>query len=120
MFEYMSVLLDCLTVSSEEIVAVDDDNLYTSPIMAVEDILEFVQGSRPTGIGVINADCGAVGTGFESRRRHGWEERWEASDHCQSVLSRTEPNRTVACMLLKATANDRRHLALCHDEFRWP
>ncbi|GFW82996.1 uncharacterized protein TNCV_4604231 [Trichonephila clavipes] len=52
------------------------------------------------------------------------EERWEASDHPQSVLPLNwggiEPNRTVICMMLKATANDRRHLALCHDEFRWP
>ncbi|GFU65728.1 hypothetical protein TNCV_5058621 [Trichonephila clavipes] len=24
------------------------------------------------------------------------------------------------CMVVKATANDRRHLALCHDEFRGP
>ncbi|GFS94907.1 uncharacterized protein TNCV_4457451 [Trichonephila clavipes] len=31
-----------------------------------------------------------------------------------------EPNRTVTCMVIKATANDRRHLALCYDEFRWP
>ncbi|GFX77438.1 uncharacterized protein TNCV_2956341 [Trichonephila clavipes] len=30
------------------------------------------------------------------------------------------PNRTVTCMVLKATANDRRHLALGHDEFRGP
>ncbi|GFV63579.1 hypothetical protein TNCV_4883221 [Trichonephila clavipes] len=28
-----------------------------------------------------------------------------------------ELNRSVTCMVLKATANDRRHLALCHDEF---
>ncbi|GFX58776.1 uncharacterized protein TNCV_804801 [Trichonephila clavipes] len=52
------------------------------------------------------------------------EERWEASDHSQSVLplncSGTEPNRTVTCMVLKATVNDRRHLGLCHDEFRGP
>ncbi|GFX90308.1 uncharacterized protein TNCV_3848831 [Trichonephila clavipes] len=51
-------------------------------------------------------------------------EKREASDHPQSVLSLnwcgTEPNRTVICMVLKATANDRRHLALCHDEFREP
>ncbi|GFY32098.1 uncharacterized protein TNCV_2622351 [Trichonephila clavipes] len=44
------------------------------------------------------------------------EERWEASDHPQSILPRnwggTEPNRTVTCMVLEATANDRRHLAL--------
>ncbi|GFU36273.1 hypothetical protein TNCV_559141 [Trichonephila clavipes] len=32
----------------------------------------------------------------------------------------TEPNRTVTCMVLKAKANGRRHLALCHDEFRRP
>ncbi|GFU95117.1 uncharacterized protein TNCV_4139011 [Trichonephila clavipes] len=31
---------------------------------------------------------------------------------------RIEPNRTVTSMVLKSTANDRRHLALCHDEFR--
>ncbi|GFX63549.1 uncharacterized protein TNCV_105561 [Trichonephila clavipes] len=52
------------------------------------------------------------------------EERWEASDHSQSVLplnwGGTEPNRSVTCMGLKATANDRCHLALCHDEFRGP
>ncbi|GFT21420.1 uncharacterized protein TNCV_3816801 [Trichonephila clavipes] len=50
------------------------------------------------------------------------KERWEASDQPQSVLplnwGRTEPNRTVSCMVRKATANDRRHLAVCHDEFR--
>ncbi|GFX65962.1 uncharacterized protein TNCV_13831 [Trichonephila clavipes] len=52
------------------------------------------------------------------------DERWEASDHSQSVLplnkGRIEPNRTATCMVLEATANDRRHLALCHDEFRGP
>ncbi|GFT54570.1 uncharacterized protein TNCV_344551 [Trichonephila clavipes] len=97
----------------------------------------------------MNADCCAVGTRFESRRRYGclymysacvaWgysraasplvrlvvgEERWEASDHPQSVLPLNwggiEPNRIVTCMVLKATANDRHHLALCHDEFRGP
>ncbi|GFV92502.1 hypothetical protein TNCV_1744071 [Trichonephila clavipes] len=29
-----------------------------------------------------------------------------------------ELNRSVTCMVLKATTIDRRHLALCHDEFR--
>ncbi|GFW32375.1 uncharacterized protein TNCV_675341 [Trichonephila clavipes] len=52
------------------------------------------------------------------------EERWEALDHPQSVLplnwGETELNRSVTCMVLKATANDRRHLAHCHDEFRGP
>ncbi|GFX58872.1 uncharacterized protein TNCV_805761 [Trichonephila clavipes] len=50
------------------------------------------------------------------------EERWEATDHTQGVLplnwGETELNRSVTCMVLKATANDRRHLVLCHDEFR--
>ncbi|GFT93608.1 uncharacterized protein TNCV_677441 [Trichonephila clavipes] len=52
------------------------------------------------------------------------EERWEASDHPQGVLllnwGGTEPNRTVTCMVLKATANDKRHFALTYDEFRGP
>ncbi|GFU01340.1 cullin-4A [Trichonephila clavipes] len=44
------------------------------------------------------------------------EERWEAPDHPQGVLSlnwgETELNPSVTCMVLKATANDRRHLAM--------
>ncbi|GFU75018.1 uncharacterized protein TNCV_3752691 [Trichonephila clavipes] len=52
------------------------------------------------------------------------EERWVAPDHPQGVLplnwGETELNRSVTCMVVKATANDRRHLALCHDEFRGP
>ncbi|GFX59424.1 uncharacterized protein TNCV_4793601 [Trichonephila clavipes] len=32
----------------------------------------------------------------------------------------TELNCTVSCMVLKATDNDRRHRAHCHDEFRKP
>ncbi|GFV82786.1 uncharacterized protein TNCV_4147541 [Trichonephila clavipes] len=44
------------------------------------------------------------------------EERWEVSDHPQSVLplnwGGTEPNRTVTCMVLKATAKDERHSPL--------
>ncbi|GFX97635.1 uncharacterized protein TNCV_2841951 [Trichonephila clavipes] len=52
------------------------------------------------------------------------EERWEAPDHPQGVLPQnwgeTELNRSVTCLVLNATANDRRHLALCHDEFRGP
>ncbi|PRD34854.1 UNVERIFIED_CONTAM: hypothetical protein NCL1_13362 [Trichonephila clavipes] len=50
--------------------------------------------------------------------------RWEASDYPQSILplnwGRIEPNRSVTCMALKASANDRRHLALYHDEFHGP
>ncbi|GFU52184.1 uncharacterized protein TNCV_4186341 [Trichonephila clavipes] len=52
------------------------------------------------------------------------EERWEVPDHPQDVLplnwGENELNRFVTCMVLKATSNDRRHLALCHDEFRGP
>ncbi|GFT59368.1 hypothetical protein TNCV_2816361, partial [Trichonephila clavipes] len=43
---YFSVFLDSPTVSSEEFVADDVDNICTPPIMAQKDILEFVQCSR--------------------------------------------------------------------------
>ncbi|GFV59178.1 uncharacterized protein TNCV_2339191 [Trichonephila clavipes] len=49
------------------------------------------------------------------------EERWETPDDPQGILpqnwSETEQNRSIACIMLKATANDRRYLALYHDEF---
>ncbi|GFV78600.1 uncharacterized protein TNCV_1889061 [Trichonephila clavipes] len=53
------------------------------------------------------------------------DERWEAPDHHQGVLSQnwggTEQNCTVTCMVLKAKDNDRRkNIALSHDEFRGP
>ncbi|GFV87387.1 uncharacterized protein TNCV_4033591 [Trichonephila clavipes] len=52
------------------------------------------------------------------------EERWEALDHPQGILTQnwgeTELNLSIICMVLKATTNDRRHLALCPDEFRGP
>ncbi|GFY11265.1 hypothetical protein TNCV_4472511 [Trichonephila clavipes] len=48
----------------------------------------------------------------------------EIFDHPQGVLplnwDETELNCSVTCMVLKATANERRHLALCHEEFREP
>ncbi|GFU47041.1 hypothetical protein TNCV_2616161 [Trichonephila clavipes] len=48
----------------------------------------------------------------------------EAPDHTQGVLPQnwgeTEANRPVTCMVLKAMTNNRRHLALCHDEFHGP
>ncbi|GFU70504.1 uncharacterized protein TNCV_2511601 [Trichonephila clavipes] len=51
-------------------------------------------------------------------------ERWEAPDFPPDVLPENwggnEPNHATTCMVLKATANDMRHLALCHDEFRGP
>ncbi|GFX00763.1 hypothetical protein TNCV_4577301 [Trichonephila clavipes] len=40
--------------SSEEFVAVDDDNVCTAPIMEDKDILEFVQSSK----NIIDADSG--------------------------------------------------------------
>ncbi|GFU85104.1 uncharacterized protein TNCV_1553671 [Trichonephila clavipes] len=52
------------------------------------------------------------------------EERWEVPKHPKGVLPQnwagTKQNRYVTCMVLKATANDRRYLALCDDEFRGP
>ncbi|GFW09133.1 uncharacterized protein TNCV_315441 [Trichonephila clavipes] len=51
------------------------------------------------------------------------EERWEASEYTQVVLPLNcipEPCRKVDCMVLKATNNDMRQLALSHDEFREP
>ncbi|GFW11640.1 uncharacterized protein TNCV_42751 [Trichonephila clavipes] len=71
------------------------------------------------------------GSTLNSRRAAsslGWlvagDERWETPGPPQGVLSLnwggTELNRTVTCMVLKATANDRRPLVLCHDEFHRP
>ncbi|GFU63834.1 uncharacterized protein TNCV_3496461 [Trichonephila clavipes] len=101
----------------------------------------------PSGIVVSDIDCCATGPGFESRRRQGCfrhggtlnsyraksplvrlvkgEERWEAPDLPQGVLSQnwggTDQNCTVPCMVLKATANDeRKNLAPCYDKFRGP
>ncbi|GFY02473.1 uncharacterized protein TNCV_3503541 [Trichonephila clavipes] len=51
------------------------------------------------------------------------EERWEAPDHLHGVLQNwgeTELNHSDTCMVLKAMTNNRRHSALCHDEFRGP
>ncbi|GFW45627.1 uncharacterized protein TNCV_3245651 [Trichonephila clavipes] len=51
------------------------------------------------------------------------EERWKALttlDVLPQYWGGNELNRTVTCMVLKATNNDGRHLALCHDEFRGP
>ncbi|GFX53915.1 uncharacterized protein TNCV_1598611 [Trichonephila clavipes] len=52
------------------------------------------------------------------------QEMWEVPDHPQSVLPQNwvgnEKNSTITCMVLKATTNDKRHLALCHDEVRGP
>ncbi|GFW03803.1 uncharacterized protein TNCV_2539141 [Trichonephila clavipes] len=51
------------------------------------------------------------------------EEKWETSDHPQSVpqlnWGGTEPNRAVTCIVLNGT-NERCHLALCHDVLRGP
>ncbi|GFV11126.1 uncharacterized protein TNCV_2718701 [Trichonephila clavipes] len=53
------------------------------------------------------------------------EERWEPPDHSQGVLPQNwggiEQNRSVACMVLEAKANDRcKNIALHRDEFRGP
>ncbi|GFW04485.1 uncharacterized protein TNCV_878541 [Trichonephila clavipes] len=78
---------------------------------------------RPSGKVVSDADCCAVGR--KSSREVGGRGR-EVGGPCipPDVLLQNwggiQPNRTVTCTVLKATANDRRHLALCHDEFRGP
>ncbi|GFY34321.1 hypothetical protein TNCV_2506241 [Trichonephila clavipes] len=52
-FEKVSVLLNyCSTVSSEEFVAVNGDNVSIAPIMADKGILEFVQSTKS----IIDAD----------------------------------------------------------------
>ncbi|GFT29660.1 transposable element Tcb2 transposase [Trichonephila clavipes] len=72
------------------------------------------------------AACIAAGAASPLVRLVEEQQRWEAPDHPQSVLPQNwggnEPNCAVAvtCMVLKATANDRRHLALFHDELRGP
>ncbi|GFW76009.1 uncharacterized protein TNCV_351941 [Trichonephila clavipes] len=52
------------------------------------------------------------------------EEGWKAPDHPQGVLlqnwDENELNRSVTCVVLKTTDNDRLHLAIFHDEFRGP
>ncbi|GFV01711.1 uncharacterized protein TNCV_2774071 [Trichonephila clavipes] len=52
------------------------------------------------------------------------EDRWEAADQPQSVIPLNwggiEPNRSVTCMVLKATANDSRHLAFAMMNFVGP
>ncbi|GFW04760.1 hypothetical protein TNCV_4879961 [Trichonephila clavipes] len=69
---------------------------------------------RPTGI--VPSSCKS------SRVVGGKGREVGGPDHPSGVLPQNwggnQPNRTVTCMALKATANDRRHLALYHDEFR--
>ncbi|GFV43161.1 uncharacterized protein TNCV_1574071 [Trichonephila clavipes] len=53
------------------------------------------------------------------------EERWEAIDYPQGILSQnwggTEKNRTFIYLVLTAKANDmRKNLVLSRDEFRGP
>ncbi|GFT64211.1 hypothetical protein TNCV_2200911 [Trichonephila clavipes] len=52
------------------------------------------------------------------------EERWEFPAMPQGVSHKVRveksPNRIVTYMVLKATANNMRHLALCHDGFYGP
>ncbi|GFU85664.1 uncharacterized protein TNCV_5126731 [Trichonephila clavipes] len=81
-----------------------------------------------------DAVCCAVGHGFESRKSRRatsplkrlvkGEEKREAPDQPQDVLlqnwGENELNRSVTCMVLTATVNDRRYLALHHDEFSGP
>ncbi|GFW92776.1 SCAN domain-containing protein 3 [Trichonephila clavipes] len=52
MFEKVSGLFHCLTISSKEFVAVDNDNVCTVPIRADKDVMELVQSSK----NIIDAD----------------------------------------------------------------
>ncbi|GFX94935.1 hypothetical protein TNCV_3045671 [Trichonephila clavipes] len=49
------------------------------------------------------------------------KERWEALTRSPGVLLqnwvRNRPKNTVPCMVLKVKYNNKRHLALCIDEF---
>ncbi|GFX82379.1 hypothetical protein TNCV_2870601 [Trichonephila clavipes] len=85
---------------------------------------------RPSGIAVSDADCGAVGPGFENRRKHGSfesqsplvrlvevEERWVVFS---GNWGGNEPKHTVTRMTLKAMANDSHQLGLRHAELCWP
>ncbi|GFX85100.1 hypothetical protein TNCV_4979551 [Trichonephila clavipes] len=69
-------------------------------------------------------DPTSLGSRKSSRKVGGRRREVGGSDHPQGVLpqnyAETELNRSVTCMVLKATANDRRQLALCHDEFHGP
>ncbi|GFW93488.1 hypothetical protein TNCV_46911 [Trichonephila clavipes] len=81
---------------------------------------------HPSGLVVSDADFCAVGSGFESGedmeaasplvRLVEEEEKWEAPDHTQGVFlqnwGETELNHSITCMVLKATANDRRPSAM--------
>ncbi|GFV43551.1 hypothetical protein TNCV_1689951 [Trichonephila clavipes] len=83
--------------------------------------------NNPPGIVVSNADSCDVGSEFESRRRrkssHEVNERERemgVPDHSHGVFPQnwdgTQPNLSVTCMELKATAKGKRKLlALCHD-----
>ncbi|GFU85377.1 hypothetical protein TNCV_2386811 [Trichonephila clavipes] len=46
LFEKVSVLLDCLTISSAELAAVNDDDVCITPSVANKVILEFVKSSK--------------------------------------------------------------------------
>ncbi|GFW28367.1 hypothetical protein TNCV_4640321 [Trichonephila clavipes] len=50
------------------------------------------------------------------------EDIWESPDHPRtfSLKIGVETCYFVDCMVLKAAANDRRHLAFCHDQLREP
>ncbi|GFW97436.1 hypothetical protein TNCV_4991131 [Trichonephila clavipes] len=57
-------------------------------------------------------------------RKSSCEGRWKGKRGGRTLTARrtdeNKPNHTAICMVLKATDNDRCHLAFCHDEFRGP
>ncbi|GFW39017.1 hypothetical protein TNCV_1830091 [Trichonephila clavipes] len=77
--EKRNAMKNCSTVSTEELIAVDDHNVCTSPIMRDKDILEFVQSSK----NIIDADSddedeinneAPAPTSFEMRKHHANDE----------------------------------------------
>ncbi|GFX50643.1 cullin-4A [Trichonephila clavipes] len=63
---------------------------------------------------------GTINSRKSSREGGGKGRELEALGILPQKWGETELNCSVTCMVLKATANDRRHLALCHNEFRGP
>ncbi|GFW01456.1 uncharacterized protein TNCV_5031061 [Trichonephila clavipes] len=143
----MKILIHQLNSAQAQCFLVDNSYVVVTPNDVVAKMVPFV-AVKLKNVVQLNCRLCPGGTGFESRRRkcivplrHGGtlnsrraaspiktllegEERWVAPDHPQGVLpqnwDKTDLKRSVTCMVLKAAANDRRHLALCHDEIRGP
>ncbi|GFY08054.1 putative transposable element [Trichonephila clavipes] len=103
-----------------------EDNIHRVIADIRLQMLEKVIENWTSRLDHIRASCGSHMPEiiFKIRRAASPLVRWDTPDHPQSDLplnwGETELNRSVTCMGLKATTNDRRHSALCHDEFCGP